>query len=121
MSARMLGQTIELAFEEADDMLLPLRRMRHVRLHVIAPLDAPELGPRIRARGLQIVAVVRRDRVVAGALDDEERALRVRGDDLGRLDLAAVESEEHAGGEDDPWRDPRGLVRVSRRRLSDVP
>jgi len=49
---------------------------------VFATGDDPELRARIRAGGLQVEPVMKRDRRVVRALDEEKGALGMHGDDL---------------------------------------
>ena len=95
-------------------MLLPLDGVRVEGLHVFAARDEPELGARIRARGLELDAVMPEHGRVVLALDEEPRALGVIADDLGRLDDGQIQIEEDPRHQHDARREPArqsGVVR----------
>ena len=73
-----------LGVEEREHPGRPLLRVRDERLHVSAVLHQPQLGVWIRARGLEVEAVVHRHGVIVLALDEEEGPLRMRADEIGR-------------------------------------
>jgi len=72
--------------QEREDALLPLDGVGVERLDVLAAWHEPELRPGVRARGLELDAVMSKDRRVVLALDEEPGALGMIANDLSRLD-----------------------------------
>ena len=99
-------------------MLLPLDGVRVEGLHVFAARHEPELGPRIRARGLELDAVMPEHRRVVLALDEEPGPLGVIADDLGRLDDREIEIEEDPRHQHDARREPARQTGVVRRHFA---
>src|SRR6266700_1007597 len=101
-------RSADLPAEEREDVLLPLDGVRVEGLHVLAARHEPELGARIRARGLELDAVMAEHRRVVLALDEEPGALGMIADDLGGLDNGEIEIEEDPRHEHDAGREPPG-------------
>src|SRR5439155_11671254 len=99
-------RSADLPAEEREHVLLPLDGVRVERLYVFAARHEPELGPGIRARGLELDAVMPEHRRVVLALDEEPGTLGVITHDLGRLDDREIEIEEDPRHQHDARREP---------------